>query len=523
MIASRAHLVLLAAAFFVREAHAAGPAEPVLVLRGHTSGVFNVSYSPNGKWLATASKDKTVRIWEADTAECKEVALCKGHGNDVYRVLFSPDSKLLASASDDQSVRLWSVPSGELVRTLTGHTGDVYNLAFSPDGKMLASSSYDQTVRLWEVQTGKELHVLKGHSARVLGVAFTSDGSRVVSSSPSSGGTGEHSEIRVWDAASGQEMYVMPEVVKGVVSIALSPDGKRVAGACQNGTVRIWELANGLESMVLRGHTRKPEEKQVEAYHVAFSLDGKRLATCSGNWNTEAAGEVKVWDLASGKELASLGGYPAPIWSVSFRADGRRLATATGKWNKTEPGLARIWDLSGIPDPAAPAVPTAQELEAIWNDLAGTDPVKAYRAVWALGGAGKGALPFLRERAKPPSGARHERIAKLIAELDHDDYDVRERAQAELNKMGSEPLPALRKALATAPVEVRRRIVAILEGKANGPTLSHEEVQAFRVIEVLERIGGAEVRPLLEKMGSGPPGSPVSLEAAGARERIRPK
>src|SRR5262249_54148365 len=154
------------------------------------------------------------------------------------------------------------------------------------------------------------------------------DGRLMATSCGTSGGTGAAGgEVKMWDVRSGEELYHLSTRTAGVLTVQFSPDGKRLAGACLTGGVRVWETARGKETLHLEGHS-----KGTEVYYVAFSPDGRWLASCGGKWNEEKAGEVKVWDLAEAREALTLTGYTAPIWAVSFRPDGKMLATATGKW-----------------------------------------------------------------------------------------------------------------------------------------------------------------------------------------------
>jgi hypothetical protein len=280
-------------------------------------------------------------------------------------------------------------------------------------------------------------------------------------------------------------------------------------------TVKVWELATGQESLLLSGHTQ-------EVYHVAFRPDGRWLASCGGKWNENKAGEVKVWDLLSGEALASLGGYKTTIWSLGFSPDGMRLATATGKWNQDEPGEVWVWDLCRLVVPDPPATPlTAEDLEALWADLNGKDATRAYRATWALSRVPEQTLPFLQRHAKAPIGhSVHERIPNLIRDLDSEEYEVREKASSELEKMGQAAHPALRKALETDSLEVRRRASYLLERKAEAPPLSPEELRAMRIIEVLQKIGTPQTRPLLERLAAGSPLAPVTQMANAALETL---
>ncbi|NIM12875.1 MAG: hypothetical protein GTO45_12180, partial [Candidatus Aminicenantes bacterium] len=171
----------------------------------HSLAVTSVAFSPDGKTLASGSRDKTIRLWDIRTQ--KETATLKGHSDEVYSVAFGPDGKTLASGSKDITIRLWDIRTQKVTATLTGHSQNVTSVAFSPDGKTLASGSKDKTIRLWDIRTQKETAVLKGHSRGVTSVAFSPDGKTLASGS---GGytvrlrSGDFT-IRLWDIRTQKE------------------------------------------------------------------------------------------------------------------------------------------------------------------------------------------------------------------------------------------------------------------------------------------------------------------------------
>ena len=281
-------------------------------LQSHEAAVMSVSFSPQGKTIATASADKTVKLWKNG----REIKTLTGHQALVNSVVFSPDGQTIATVSADTTAKLWSL-NGKEIKTLIGHKAAVNSINFSPDGQTIATASADNTVKLWN-RNGKEIKTLIGHKAAVNSVNFSSNGQTIATASADN-------TVKLWNR-NGKKIKTLSGHKDWIWSVSFSPDGKTIATASKDSTVKLWTV-EGKQIKTLNGFG-------YSFTSVSFSPDGKTIATASANK------QVILWS-ASGKKLQTLTGHKDWVWSVSFSPDGQMLATAS------KDQTVKLWQLKG--------------------------------------------------------------------------------------------------------------------------------------------------------------------------------
>jgi WD40 repeat protein len=342
----------------------------LLIQSGHHESVNDVSYSPDGTLIATASADKKIKLWDATSR--KLLNDLEGHSGPVSAIDFSPDSALLASCGENNEAFIWHVQSGRLIHALRGHESGVNSVAFSPDGKTLATAGglyegvSDNTIRIWDVQSGRQLRVLKEHSSAVRFADFALSGTALIS-------VGNDKTIKLWSLPKGQllnsintpdyvdAMSVLPggqsfaTVSNKVVTvrdvqgrplrtidlpgpanvIAFSRDSRTFAFNCA--TERCVEIRSFLSGQLIsRLEGVVPEEPEGDylpqgVYALSFSPDGKTLITGASD------SAAKLWSRDNGRLLGILAPSTDSAGALAVSPDGKTIAVGSG-------GKIVVWD-----------------------------------------------------------------------------------------------------------------------------------------------------------------------------------
>ena len=280
-------------------------AKELRVLAGHSGPVRAVSFSGDSKYVATASDDSTVRIWDISTGGEK---ILKGHDADVTAVAFARQGMRVASASEDSTVRIWDAADGSKIQTYRNHSGSVRDVVFSQDGEYAVSSG-DDGVHVWNSHTGELARTLSGHDGPVYCCDIAADGERIATAA-------EDGSVWLWNLRNGQRMTVLRGHLAGVRSIEFSPDGERLVSGGRDCVLRFWDGHTGRELFELKGH-------QDCVYGGTFSPDNRRIASAGHD------SSVKFWDARTSAPAAHLS---RPSWICRLRCVWPRFAANRLAW-----------------------------------------------------------------------------------------------------------------------------------------------------------------------------------------------
>jgi hypothetical protein len=318
-------------------------------------------------------------------------------------------------------------------------------------------------------------------------------------------GSGRQQTIRLSHVKAGKLLGTLETVKDRILALAFAPDGKTLA--CRGlSNITLWETA----TLKVRFQFKAAAAPFGVSSVLAFSPDGKTLAA------SDQAQALRLWDVATGKELGQLKGHRGAVGTVAFAPDGKKLVSGSSDTT------ALTWDVAGVRKgmPLQPVKLTDKELSQLWDDLISDDAGKACQAIRTLQAAPKQAAALLKDHLKPAEGVEQERIAKLIAALGSDILKVRQKALADLEALGELAGPALNEALKKSPpLETRQRLEKLL-AKLSVPVVKGELLRTWRALEVLEQVGTQTARQVLATLAKGAPGAQLTVEAQRTLDRL---
>ncbi len=508
-------------------------------------------FTDGGKTLV-AAVDGTIYRWDTTTGE---ILTPEGPDSGVEQVFVTPDGSRVITRDGDGYGHLWDAVTGKHLRRFSAAWRR--GVALSPDGRFLAvpvddtsakctdpptpnASQYGSRIRLYDIAADRYIDRFRAFPGNASDVAFTEDGAKLITTEVYG------SRVRVWDVMSGKEersFRILPDALKQqsyyVVGSYLSPGGRTAVAnydmdfggklggvAVHRQLVRLWNVATGKEL---------PE---LSANPAAFSLDGQLVVTASG----------QVCLVATGKRVAALSGATS-VGPAVFSRDGRFLAAASG-------GVLQIWEtatwtkrnafqghrdqvtaltfapsgqlLSGSLDTTVlawdlrpPRVAESVTLESAWNALAAREAGESFQSEGRFLSAPADTVRYFADRVKPVDAPAPERVQRLLADLDSDDFAVREAASKALEGLDHQAIPYLEATLeSTKSAEVRGRVQRILE-QLWGAAIPPEQLRQVRAVAILEGIGDGASKDLLKRWADGPAGALLTREAAAALKRLK--
>jgi len=287
----------------------------------HGGAVRAVAFGPDGRWLATASTDRTARLW--DVAKGALLSSPIRHEKTVGAIAFSPDGRLVATACDYGTVRQWDALNGAAVVGPIRHDVPVTAVRFSPDGSKIATASRSGIPCLWDAATGRPIGGPAGHDALVLAITFDPDGTRLAAAGD---------DGRVWfrESATGTVLAQTLRHEAAVPALAFSPDGRKLLSGCLDGRARLWDTELWTTLLEL--------PHQAEVGCVAFSPDGRSVATACHD------GTARLWDAGTGRPIGEPLSHGGPVDCLAFNPDGTIVATGS------RDGTVRLWGAdTGLP------------------------------------------------------------------------------------------------------------------------------------------------------------------------------